>query len=225
MAARIMEQYQISQADIMIHEDASQREKRGGMSAVDIWPAKENGRVFTPGWVDWLLGAVETFFNSIAAEALHNQIVDWSERFTGIQARNSYCLGVADGLLSLSKEEKRNAECQARESEEQALAAKIREEEAQDVGRLSRLHGTPPVPAIRCGFKVNLDVDDSENLNGTMSDTSDTTVLGDVVEDSVEEDSAEEDSVKDTHSAETIIDTEADFDTELQNFMNPERSE
>lgn len=175
MAAKIMEQYQISQADIIIHEDASQRERRGGMSAVDVWPATADGRVFTPGWVDWLLNAVETFFNcrhfterksnkvtwtfygisectvsaAIAAEALHNQIVDWSERFTGIQARNSYCLGVADGLLSLSRDEKKIAEGQAREFEEQALAAKIREEEAQDVDRLSRLNDAPAVPAIR----------------------------------------------------------------------------
>ena len=159
----------------MIHEDASQRERRGGMSAVDVWPATENGRVFTPGWVDWLLNAVETFFNcrhfterksnrvtwtfygisectvsaAIAAEALHNQVVDWSEKFTGIQARNSYCLGVADGLLSLSRDEKKNAERQARESEQQALAAKIREEEAQEVDRLSRLNDAPAVPAIR----------------------------------------------------------------------------
>ncbi|KAI4257860.1 MAG: hypothetical protein L6R42_005420 [Xanthoria sp. 1 TBL-2021] len=93
-----------------------------------------------------------------------------------------------------------------------------------------------PIATPGCGFKVNLDVDDdSENLNGTMSDTSGTTVLGDVVEDSVEkdsveedsveEDSVEEDSVEDSHSAETMIDTEADFDAELQNFLKPERSE
>lgn len=82
-----------------------------------------------------------------------------------------------------------------------------------------------PIATPGCGFEVDLDVDDdSENLNGTMSDTSDTTVLGDIVENSVD-DSVEEDSVEDSHSAETMIDTEADFDAELQNFIKPEREE
>ncbi len=178
MAAKYMEQYQISQADLMIHEDALQREKRGGMSAVDIWPAKEGGRLFTPGWVDLLLGAIGNFFDckyfstrrsnkiewtfygiaehtiaaAIAAEAVYNQIEDWSERFTGIQTRNSYCLGVTDGLLTLSEDEKKAAERQARETEVQALAARIREEEADDIARLSRLENPQPVPALKRGL-------------------------------------------------------------------------
>lgn len=50
MAAKIMEQYSISQADIMVNENIEQRQKRGGMSTVDIRPAKDGGRAFTPGW-------------------------------------------------------------------------------------------------------------------------------------------------------------------------------
>ena len=36
MASKIMEKYQISQADIMINEDSLRREKRGGMSSVNV---------------------------------------------------------------------------------------------------------------------------------------------------------------------------------------------
>ena len=131
MAAKITEQHHITQADIMVEEDRSERAKRGGISTVDIWPAKDGGRAFTPGWVDWLTSAIDNFFDcrsfsagydnkiewtfygiaentvsgAIAFEAVHNQIQDWSEKYTGIPTRNSYCLGVADGLLSLSKKD------------------------------------------------------------------------------------------------------------------------
>ena len=246
MAAKYMEQHQISQADLMIHEDALQRERRGGMSAVDIWPAKEGGRLFTPGWVDLLRGAIGNFFDcryfsthrenriewtfygipehtisaAIAAEAIYNQIEDWSERFIGIQARNSYCLGVADGFLTLSKDEKKAAERQARETEVQAIAARIREEEADDIARLSRLENPQPVPALKCRFAVDLDVDGQcEDLSGSTSDE----------EDSVVNDTADNevlpDFIEDGHVAATTVDTEADFDAELQNFMRPKREE
>ncbi|KAL8748679.1 MAG: hypothetical protein Q9184_007150, partial [Pyrenodesmia sp. 2 TL-2023] len=61
MASRIMERYQISQVDLMLDEADSQREKRGGISTVDIRPAE--GRAFISGWVEWLRGAVEIFFD------------------------------------------------------------------------------------------------------------------------------------------------------------------
>ena len=100
---------------------------------MDVWPAKEGGQVYTPGWVDLLLGAINNFFDcrsftvharnrivwtfysisehtisaAIAAEAIHNQIEDWCERFKGIQVRNSYCLGVPGGYWILAKMRKK----------------------------------------------------------------------------------------------------------------------
>lgn len=44
MASKIMEQHQITQADIMAEEDSTQRAQRGGMSTVNIWPATDGGR-------------------------------------------------------------------------------------------------------------------------------------------------------------------------------------
>ena len=108
--------------------------------------------------MEWLCGAIQNFFDcrayssgydekiewtfygiaehtvsaAIAFEAIHNQIQDWSEKFTGISIRNSYCLGVADGLLTRSKEENKATEDQARQSEAKTLAAMIREEEAEE---------------------------------------------------------------------------------------------
>ena len=63
MASKIMEQHQIQQSDLMKAEDQSQREKRGGMSTVNIWPAEEGRKAFHQGWVDWLLGAIKKFFD------------------------------------------------------------------------------------------------------------------------------------------------------------------
>ncbi|KAI4142748.1 MAG: hypothetical protein LQ341_003125 [Variospora aurantia] len=48
---------------------------------------------------------------------------------------NSYCLGVADGLLELSKDERKASEAKAREAEKKALAAMIRDEEAKEQER------------------------------------------------------------------------------------------
>ena len=108
MASKIMKQHQITQADIMAEEKFEERAKRGGMSTVNIMPATEGGRAFTPGWVDWLCSAMQRFFDcraystgyteriewtfygiaehtasaAVAFEAVHNQIQDWSEKYS-----------------------------------------------------------------------------------------------------------------------------------------------
>lgn len=239
MASKIMEQHQITQADIMAEEDSSERAKRGGMSTVNIRPAKDGGRAFTPGWVDWLCGAMQNFFEcrafstgyyekiewtfygvaehtvsaAIAFEAVHNQIQDWSERFTGIPIRNSYCLGVADGLLRLSKEEQRATEDKIRQNEANALAARIKEEELEGQKRLAKLRNPPTEPIkerLPEESKV-MQVDDDPNAGDTdypndpLGDVSDNEVLPDFHE-----------SYRDEP---TTVNTQADFDAELRKFI------
>ena len=74
---------------------------------------------------------------------------------------------------------------------------------------------------------MNVD-DDSEEFNSRMSDISDSKILGDIfggdsIDDSVGDSVG--DSVEDSDSAEPMIDTEADFDAELRNFIKPEHKE
>ena len=238
MAAKIMEQYSISQADIMMNENSLQREKRGGISTVDVRPAEGGGRAFTPGWVEWVSSAMQRFFDcraystghddriewtfygiaehtvsaAIAFEAIHNQIQDWSEKFTGIPIRNSYCLGVADGLLKLSEDEKKAAEAQARKSEAKALAARLREEELDEQRRLAKLRDRSLETISENDAETGMDTDstDCPNTNGfegaedATDDVSDNEVLPDFTE-------------KD-HRELPAVDTEADFETELRKF-------
>ncbi|KAI4273139.1 MAG: hypothetical protein LQ337_004844 [Flavoplaca oasis] len=248
MARKIMEQYQISQADIMIDEDASQREKRGGMSAVDIWPAKDGGRACTPGWVDWLNGAISNFFDcncfstnhgdriewtfygiamhtisaAIAFEAVHNQIQDWSERFTGIPVRNSYCLGVADGLLTLSKDEKKRTERQARQAEAQMLAAKIRQEDAEEDERLSRLRTGSSL--LDDAQEMIPDDEDKPNETDANAESGVINISDDEgpLDDPGQLDEVMPDFFESSENAE--VDIQADFDDELQKFVVPDRN-
>lgn len=243
LASDLMRRYQISQADIMANEVNQQRKNRGGLSTVDIRPAKDGGRAFTPGWVDWLCGAMNSFFDcrcfstrrvtgfddriewtfygvaehtvfaAIAFEAIHNQIQDWSESYVGIPDRNSYCLGISDGLLRLSKDEKKAAEAEARETEAKALAAKIRDEEAEEKFRHSLLQH---LSLDDSDTEMDLDEPDdssddgNDKAHGAADDASDNEpeVLPDFTE---QDDSA------------TTVDTGANLDVELRRFIPNER--
>ncbi|KAL8650693.1 MAG: hypothetical protein Q9210_003675 [Variospora velana] len=196
LATRIMEKYQISQADIMVNEANTQRGQRGGVSTVNVRPHRGGGRAFTPGWVDWLVSAMTNFFDcrcfstrrrrdgddriewtfygiaehtvsaAIAFEAIHNQIQDWAEPYVGIQTRNSYCLGVADGLLELSKDERKASEAKAREAEKKALAAMIRDEEAREQER----------QALRFRVSITSESEDEMDVDSTAGMSANDTV-------------------------------------------------
>lgn len=149
MAHKIMKQYNISQAELMEEEDKVARVERGGMSTVNIWPAKEGALVKHQTWVNDLVCAIRKLFdcsaystslpNSIewtfygvvghtvsaamAFEPVHNQIQTWAEKYPTVATRNSYSLGVSDGLCRLAEEEKVTMENIAMETEQKALAA------------------------------------------------------------------------------------------------------
>ncbi len=270
MAAKIMERYKISQVDLMLDEAKSERQKRGGLSTVDIRPAKHGGRAFTPGWVDWLSGAIGIFFDcraffahrswvggderiqwtfygiaehtvsaAIAFEAIHNQVQDWSEAYVGIPFRNSYFLGVADGLLTLSGVEKKAAEAGAREAEEKAFAAKIREEDQKERERHLALDFD-----MKLGSESenDMDIDDGDEPSDTDGDAVagavDDGAVDDGINDAVVDNGTfdggadasgrEDDEVLPdfTEGAEdeTLVDTTADFDNELRKSIHPKRT-
>lgn len=252
MASRIMKKYSITQAEVMIHEDRERRANRGGLSTVNVYPAHDAGRPFIPGWTEWLMGAMECFFecrsfstshydkieytfygiaeHTVAAavnfEAVHNQILDWSEKFMGVSARNSYCLGVTEGLLVLSRQEKKATEEKARKAESKAMASKIREEELEEQKRLARLHTEPMETILESdvegdGEGIDDDVSmttsdggDTQNTGGDSPDDSDETFP----EDEVLPDFADEDP-----KASSTVDPSADFDAELNKFQSSSR--
>ncbi|KAL8838373.1 MAG: hypothetical protein Q9170_002180 [Blastenia crenularia] len=245
MAARIMERYHISQADIMVNESESQRAKRGGFSTVDIWPPKVWGRPFISGWVLWLASAMVNFFEckdystsmrdriqwtfygiventvsaAIAFEAIHNQILDWSQDIVGptaVAGRNSYCQGVAEGLLRLSRSERKARMARALEAERKALAARMREEEEEDKEKIAReqLAHLDLENGSDSDERMDADEDDATNppdLGRAQSpdNASDNEVLPDFAEQG--------------QGAAPRIDLTADFNTQLQQNLPRER--
>lgn len=132
------------------------RAQRGGMSTVNIWPAKEGATVKYEAWVKDLVCAIRKFFDcayssrhpdniewtiykvaghtvsaAMAFGPLHNQIQTWAEKYPSIAMRKSYSLGVAVGLCRPAKEEEVAMENIAMEMEQKALAARIRAEDTQ----------------------------------------------------------------------------------------------
>ena len=131
MASKIMQQHNISQAQIMEDEDDAQRLKRGGMSTVNIGPRTPSSKIRFETWVLDLARAMCTFFEckafstkkpffiqwtfygvaehtasaAMAFEMTHNLIQGWAYPIHGVGPRNSYCLGLAQGLRYTAEEE------------------------------------------------------------------------------------------------------------------------
>ena len=180
IASKIMQQHNISQAQIMEDEDDAQRLKRGGMSTVIIRPGTLGGKIRFETWVADLEDAMCKFFDckvfstqeyssiewtfygvvehtesaAMAFEMTHNLIQGWAYPLHGVCARNSYCLGVAHGLQDIAEAELRAAERAAKESETKSTAAK----------------NAPPYTPFQEPSVVEIDSDeDSEWSSGTYA--------------------------------------------------------
>ena len=150
MASKIMQQHNITLAQIMEGEDDAQRLERGGLSTVNIGARTQYRRIIFETWVVNLNDAICCFFDckafstqsfsfiewtfygvaehtvsaAMAFEMTHNLIQSWAWPLHGVCARNSYCLGVAHGLKYIAKAEERAAERAAKENEAKSTAAK-----------------------------------------------------------------------------------------------------
>ena len=238
MAHKIMKQHSVSQAELMEEEDKIARAERGGMSTVNIWPAREGALVKHQHWVTDLVCAIRMFFNcsaystvlkdsiewtfygvvghtvsaAMAFEPVHNQIQTWAGKYPTVATRNSYSLGVADGLCRLAEEEKISMENIAMEAEQKALAAKIRAEDIQTQVELARLRNPSPSPsqeAVSESGVVKKEEDDSiDSAMDAVSayDDSDNEAMPDFNEEAPEE----------------KVDLKADFEEELMKFIKPE---
>lgn len=173
MAERIIKQHGLENYRDMMAEDKTSRHKRGGLSKVNVWPTENADHALNQVWVSWLAAAIRKFFDcnvystekkkdiewtfygiaehtvsaAIAFEAVHNQIQEWAAQTRGVSTRNSYCLGIADGLVRLAEQAKKLTEEEARQYEARALAARITEEDIKQQAKLYRLHHPPAEPS------------------------------------------------------------------------------
>ena len=154
MASKIMQHHNITQAQIMEGEDDAQRLERGGLSTVNIGPRTQYRKVIFDTWVVDLERAISTFFDckafssqsfssitwtfygvaehtvsaAMAFEMTHNLIQGWALPRHGVCARNSYCLGVAQGLTAIAKAEQRAVKRAAEENEAKSTATETQHE-------------------------------------------------------------------------------------------------
>ena len=234
MASKIMQQHNITQAQIKEGEDDAQRLERGGLSTVNIGPRTQFRQIISETWVFDLTTAICTFFDceafssqsffsiewtfygvaehtvsaAMAFEMTHNLIQSWARPLHGVCARNSYCLGVAHGLKNIAKAEQRAAERAAKENEAKATAAKTRP---------SSTHFQPPsiLEIDSAGFT------DTNGISGRCITPADNLMETDKSEDE-SEDIPDNDTVpadfndEDSH----VPDITASFEAELEKFGN-----
>ena len=149
MASKIMQQHNITQAQVMEGEKDAQRLERGGMSTVKIEPRTQYVQMDFEPWVPNLDSAICKFFDcqsfrtrfpdsiewtffgvaentvsgAMAFEMTYNLIQSWAWPLDDDCARESYCLGVAHGLKNSAKAEQRAAARAAKENEAKSTTA------------------------------------------------------------------------------------------------------
>jgi hypothetical protein len=229
LASRLMGQYNVSQAEVLAHEPPATQQQYAGQSVVSIKRADGSmNAVNNQAFVDALASAMNAFFdckayssrevysmqwtfygiaeNTIAAamvfEMAYNLIGEWARPYKGNASKNSYCIGVAQELDRMARDEKLAQEKQALEAEGESLAMQVEKEEAQRRAELDRLAVFPS------GLEEPVESNTDELLETWSDDYEDTSG------DENEPDFAEEDGVQ--------VDPQADLDVEIKRLIKPE---
>ena len=170
IASRLMEQHNISQAELAEQEGATGGMWRSGRSIV--WLIRSDGdqskKVKHFAYADRIGHAMRRFFDckhytvgtqrslqfvfygiaentitaALAFEMAYNLISEWARPQEGVGSKNSYSLGASWQLQKMAKAEKAAEAARAIEAEKEALASKVRQEEVEDEERLARLQPT-----------------------------------------------------------------------------------
>ncbi|CAO2651687.1 Nn.00g042570.m01.CDS01 [Neocucurbitaria sp. VM-36] len=228
LASRLMDQHNVSQAEVIAHEPPATQQQYAGQSIVSIVRADGSGdTVNNQGFVNDLASAMNTFFdckcyserryasvdwtfygiaeNTIAAvmafEMAYNLISEWARPHKGIASKNSYCIGVARELYNMAWDEKRSQERQARDAERDSLNIQVEHEEVQRQAELDRLAFSP------------------SSLGEAAEDTHDELL---VTEDDGDNDMNEDETAPDFVEGEFQVDAQAEFDDEIMRLVKPE---
>jgi hypothetical protein len=170
-ARRLMARHNVTQAEVLAHEDSEQRTNYAGQSVVRLVRIDKDvsKRVLQAHYLVDLCVAMNQFFDckcytdskdaglevcfyGIAESAVaaatafvmvYNLTMEWSRPYKGVVGKGSYCAGVYEQLIEMAKEEKRNEAIAAKKREEDEVAAKIAQEEVERQAQLDRLAGLP----------------------------------------------------------------------------------
>lgn len=84
---------------------------------------------------------------ALAFEMAYNLIGEWARPYKGVGRKNSYALGVCDEMYRMAKQTKKDELAEAKNAEEEATAAKVRQEDVERQAQLDRLHSSPLGPS------------------------------------------------------------------------------
>jgi hypothetical protein len=158
ISQKLMSEHNVTQADLIAHDDRSNKACYGGRSIVRIEKVTGSSRrVMREAFVERVATAMCTFFdcksfstdfgisvewsffgiasNTVAAaigfEMAHNLILEWGCVYKGGAPTFSYRLGVADGLQTMANREKQNELAEVQRNELDSVAVRSLEEEKE----------------------------------------------------------------------------------------------
>jgi hypothetical protein len=259
MSSRLMAQYNVTQADVLAQATNSAEQKQyAGQSTVSISSTKDRtAKVISQTWVHDVAAAMMMFFDcnsystaltssiewtfygiapnttaaAIAFEMAHNLILEWARGKKG--AANSYCLGVANGLWEMAREEKRHEEREAKKREQETLSVRLQQEQLERHKELDRLHTDVgvaetqmTVSAVPFGDEDVVQPGPTLGDNTTGHDHSSSDSDDEVGHTVFDNETEEEMEAQPTFTVEQSmsLDPEADFEAELQRILKCEPS-
>ncbi|KAJ5964211.1 uncharacterized protein N7479_004087 [Penicillium vulpinum] len=199
LSQKLMNQHNVSQADLMAIDNNSSKAHFGGRSIVSITKiAGSSRKVMKEAFVGKVARAMCTFFdckhfstdysthvdwtffgiasNTAAAamsfEMAHNNILEWACAYKGGTPTFSYRLGAADGLVAMANREKKRELRHVRRKELDFIAAKELEDAKERQSQLDRLRLLPaPLTDTNISSLSSSDsAQDSMNPDSNMAD-------------------------------------------------------
>ncbi|OGE47657.1 hypothetical protein PENARI_c039G12346 [Penicillium arizonense] len=135
ISQKLMSEHNVAQADLIAHDDRSNKVCYGGRSIVRIEKVAHRGGFSTDFGisVEWSFFGIasNTVAAAIAFEMAHNLILEWGCVYKGGAPTFSYRLGVADGLQTMANREKQNELAEVQRNELDSVAARSLEEEKE----------------------------------------------------------------------------------------------
>ncbi|EPQ30404.1 uncharacterized protein PFL1_01930 [Pseudozyma flocculosa PF-1] len=198
LATRLMASQNLTQADLIASEDQETAQARAGMSEVEItsttgamvrneswanriaiainlffsvkaYSTSHVGR-HRLTWTFYGL-AINTVAAATAFEMVHNQVLTWAadnRLAKGRTGKNSYCQGVAAGLVDMARKEKKEELQLAIEAEKKRLRQATKEEKAARQRDIDRLDG--PTASRQAKVEEADEVDDVKPVKRSPSE-------------------------------------------------------
>lgn len=166
MGAKLMSQYNVTQAELIERSDDKEKALLAGESVVEIIATTgRNGKVRNDGFTGDLVHAMQVFFDckcysmatahsiewvfygvasntaaaAMAFEMAHNLIKGWALEKIGVSIKYSYTMGASAGLLQTARKGKKEELRIAEEAEAATTAKRSEEERAQRRREIERL--------------------------------------------------------------------------------------